>query len=208
MLQVNLMKVYGFSFSGNCYKIKLLLNLLKRDYQWIETNSLQGETRTEGFLTKNANGKIPLLELDNGDLLAESGAILFYLAKNSAFLPDDNFKQAQVLQWMFFEQHSHVPYIAINRGMIKFRKNRDQFPEKFKENAVNGYKALDVMEKHLENHLFFVDDTYTIADIALYAYTHVAYEGEFDLSGYKNILDWIKRVEAHPDHIKLPTEYN
>ncbi len=203
-----MIKVYGFSFSGNCYKVRLLLTLLKKEFQWIETNSLKGESRTEDFLAKNINGKIPLLEIDNETFLAESGAILFYLAKNSQFLPDDNFKQSQVLQWLLFEQHSHVPYIAINRGMIKFRKNKEQNLAKFQENAVNGYKALDVMEKHLENRKFFVDDTYTIADIALYAYTHVAYEGEFDLSGYKNILEWIKRVEAYPGHIKLPLEFN
>jgi glutathione S-transferase len=199
-----MIKVYGFSLSGNCYKIKLLLNLLKRDYLWIETNSLQGETRTPEFLSKNINGKIPLLELDTGQFLAESGAILFYLAKNSNFLPAENFIQAQVLQWLLFEQHSHVPYIAINRGMIKFRKNKEQFLSKFQENAINGYKALDVMENHLENKLFFVNDTYTIADIALYAYTHVAHEGEFDLSKYTNILNWIKRIEEYPEHIKLP----
>jgi glutathione S-transferase len=199
-----MIKVYGFSYSGNCYKIKLLLNLLEIEHQWVETNSLQGETRTPDFLAKNVNGKIPLLELDDGTFLAESGAILFYLAKGSRFLPNNDFKQAQVLQWLLFEQHSHVPYIAINRGMIKFRKNKEQFLEKFQENAVNGYKALDVMEKHLENRLFFVDNAYTIADIALYAYTHVANEGEFDLAGYPNILEWIKRIEANPGHIKLP----
>ena len=110
-----MMKVYGFSLSGNCYKIKLLLNFLRKDYRWIEINSLHGETRTDDFLAKNINGKIPLLELETGEFLPESGAILFYLAKNSSFLPDDNFKQAQVLQWLLFEQHSHVPYIAINR---------------------------------------------------------------------------------------------
>ncbi len=198
-----MIKVYGFSSSGNCYKIKLLLTLLEKEYEWIEINSLKGETRTSEFLDKNLNGKIPLLELDNGDFLAESGAILFYLSQNTSFLPEDIFKKSQVLQWLLFEQHSHVPYIAINRGMIRFRKNKDQFLEKFEENKINGYKALDVMDKHLENNDYFVDNTYTIADIALFAYTHVSEEGEFELSKYKNILKWIERIKSHKNHFDL-----
>ena len=116
---------------------------------------MQGETRTQKFLSKNLNGKIPLLELENGDILAESDAILFYLAKNTSFLPEDNFKQAQVLQWMFFEQYSHQPYIAVNRAMIKFRKNKEQFLANFQENLVNGYKAFYVMENHLAKKKIF-----------------------------------------------------
>ncbi|MFN8576591.1 MAG: glutathione S-transferase family protein [Candidatus Sericytochromatia bacterium] len=197
------MKIYGFSSSGNCYKIKLLLTLLGKDFEWVEVNSLQGETRTPEFLEKNFNGKIPLLELENGIFLAESGAILFYLSKNTEFLPQDNYIQSQVLQWILFEQTSIVPCIAINRGMIKFRKNKEQFLSKFEENKINGYKYLEVMDKHLENKNYFVDEKYTIADIALFAYTHVAEEGEFDLFKYKNILRWIKNIESHPRHFKL-----
>lgn len=197
------MKIYGFSSSGNCYKIKLLLTLLSKDFEWVEVNSLQGETRTPEFLEKNFNGKIPLLELENGNFLAESGAILFYLSKDTEFLPQDNYIQSQVLQWILFEQTSIVPCIAINRGMIKFRKNKEQFLSKFEENKINGYKYLEVMDKHLENKNYFVDEKYTIADIALFAYTHVAEEGEFDLSNYKNILRWIKNIESHPRHFKL-----
>lgn len=198
------MKVYGLRTSGNCYKIKLLLNLLGIKHEWIEVNSLKGETRTEDFLAKNKNGKVPLLELDNGDFLAESSAIMFFLAKDSDFIPKDHFKLSQMLQWMFFEQYSHQPYIAINRGIIFLRKTKEQNLAKIAENHINGYKALDVMEAHLEGKRFFVDNTYTLADIALFAYTHVAEQGEFDLSKYKNILRWIANVKAHPKHIELP----
>lgn len=197
-----MIKVYGFSGSGNCYKIKLLLTLLSKDFEWVEINSLKGETRTEEFLTKNINGKVPLLELENGDFLPESSAILFYLAKNTTFLPIDDFKEAQVLQWMFFEQYSHQPYIAINRKMKRLGQ-KEEFLDKFEENKVNGYKALEVMEKHLSDKTFFVDNTYTIADIALFAYTHVAEAGEFELSKYPNILSWIERIKAYKNHITL-----
>lgn len=197
-----MIKVYGFSASGNCYKIKLLLTLLNKDFEWVEINSLKGETRTEEFLTKNINGKVPLLELENGDFLPESSAILFYLSKNTTFLPNDDFKEAQVLQWMFFEQYSHQPYIAINRKMKRLGQ-KEEFLDKFEENKVNAYKALEVMEKHLSDKTFFVDNTYTIADIALFAYTHVAEAGEFELSKYPNILSWIERIKAYKNHITL-----
>lgn len=198
-----MLKVYGLELSGNCYKVKLLLHLLDKEYQWIEVNSRKGETRTPEYLTKNPNGKIPLLELNDGSLLPESGAIMFYLSQNSELLPKDSFKLSQVLQWMFFEQASHQPYIAINRGIIHIRKQKEQMLDKVEENKVGGYKALDVMEKHLTDKNYFVGETLTIADIALFAYTHVAEQGEFDLSKYTNILRWIENVKAQPRFVEM-----
>lgn len=197
-------KLFDFLPSGNCYKIRLLLNQLRIPYQRIEVNVLQQQSRTPEFLKINPNGKIPVLE-HNGRYLTESNAILWYLAKDTDFLPNGNFEQAQVLQWMFFEQFSHEPYIAKSRFWVSILNAKEHYKEQLATLIPLGYAAMDVMEAHLANHSFFVNNQYSIADIALYAYTHVAEEGSFDLSRYINIQNWFKRIESQPEFITIDT---
>lgn len=201
-------KVYDFTGSGNGYKVWLLMSQLGLPFERIECDILKGETRTPEFLKKNPNGRIPTLELEDGTFLFESGAILWYLAEGTAFAPADRLARAQTLQWMFFEQYSHEPYIAVVRFWRHFldRLSPQQeaaLPDLMKK----GYAALDVMEKHLATRPFFVGDRYGLADIALYAYTHVAGEGDFDLSRYPNIVAWLARVKAQPGHVAIDHEF-
>jgi glutathione S-transferase len=195
-------KLYDFLLSGNCYKIRLLLNQLGIDYERVNVDILQKESRTPEFLKINSNGRIPVLS-HNGKHLAESNAILWYLAAKTDFLPKGDYEQAQVLQWMFFEQFSHEPNIATSRYWITILKAENEYVEQLKEKKKAGYAALDVMELHLESNHFFVADQYSIADIALYAYTHVAEEGKFDLSAYSQIQQWLKRIEEQDKYITL-----
>ncbi len=197
-----MLKLYDYLPSGNGYKVRLLLTQLARPFELVELDIEKGETRTPDFLRKNPNGRIPCLELEDGTHLWESNAIQFYLAEGTPFLPSDRLERAQVLQWMFFEQYSHEPYIAVVRfwhhaGSVE--KNRAQLAERVER----GYQALGVMEKHLSGHRWFVGDRYSIADIALYAYTHVAHEGGFDLGGYPAVRAWLERVRAQPRHIPI-----
>ena len=196
-------KLYDFLPSGNSYKIRLLLNLLEISFDRIDVNILERETRTSEFLQKNPNGKIPLLEITPNKFLAESNAILYYLSQGTDFLPSDSYAQAQVMQWLFFEQYSHEPNIATPRYWISILQQPDKDLEQLKHKHRLGYKALSVMEQHLSRHNFFVAQTYTIADIGLYAYTHVAEEGGFELQKFSAILAWFKRIEAHPKHILI-----
>ena len=198
-----MLKVYGDVYSGNCFKVKLILKQLNQPYEWIHVNILEKETRTVEFLAKNPNGRIPLLELDNGVMLAESNAILHYLAEGSAFLPDDRLARAQVLQWMFFEQYSHEPFIATARYIVRYLGRPAEHEERLQQKMLPGYQALDVMEQHLKARLFFVGGRYSIADIALYAYTHVAHEGGFDLANYAAVRAWIDRVRAQPGYVEM-----
>ena len=196
------LRLYDYLESGNGYKVRLLLTQLGVAFERIELDILKGETRTPEFLRRNPNGRIPCLELEDGTHLWESNAIQFYLAEGSAFLPEGRFERAQVLQWMFFEQYSHEPYIAVVRfwhfaGMVDAK--RDQLDEK----VARGYAALDVMESHLRERTFFVAERYSIADIALYAYTHVAHEGGFALAKYPAVLAWLARVRAQPRHVPI-----
>jgi glutathione S-transferase len=190
--------VYGMKASGNCYKLQLLLEQLDRPYRWVEIDSVAGETRTPEFLARNPNGKVPLLELADGRRLAESNAILCYLAEGSRFLPADSWQRAQALQWLFFEQYSHEPYIAVARFIARWlpadHPRRAELP-RLRE---RGHQALSVMEQHLERHKFFVDAGYGVADIALYAYTHEAEVGGFDLAAYPAVRAWLARVEEQP----------
>ena len=200
------MRLYDDPCSGNGYKVRLLLALLGRDYDYVPLDIDKAETRTPEFLGKNPNGRIPLLELDDGRLLAESNAILHYLADGSAFLPADRFDRAQVLQWMFFEQYSHEPNIATTRFWLTHGFEMTPWLlESVERKRAGGYAALGVMEGHLRSHRFFTAETYTIADIALYAYTHVAHEGGFDLSGYPAVTAWLDRVAAQPGHVPITT---
>ena len=198
------MRLYQMQDSGNCYKIRLLAHQLGQELELVDIDILTGQSRTPDFLKKNHNGRVPLLELDKGRVLPESGAALFYLAHNTPFLPEDRFARAQVLQWMFFEQYSHEPYIAVARFWQAINPGgpgdkQDRFPEWHER----GYQALDVMERHLGDTPFFVAATYSIADIALYAYTHVAHDGGFNLAAYANIQAWIARVEQTPGYIPM-----
>jgi glutathione S-transferase len=193
--------IYGMKSSGNCYKVQLLLELLDKPYRWIETNSAQGETRTLEYLAKNPNGKVPLLELENGKCLAESNAILCYLAEASQFVPVDIWQKAQVLQWLFFEQYSHEPYIAVARFIKKhLAADHERYADLLRLQQ-RGYQALDVMEQQLGKYHFIAGDFFSIADIALFAYTHDAGTGGFDLSKFPNIQAWLARVKAQPDFI-------
>ena len=196
------MRLHDFHESGNGYKVRLLLNQLGIPHERIELDILKGETRTPDFLAKNPNGRIPLLELDDGTCLAESNAILFYLALGSAFLPEDRLAQAQALQWMFFEQYSHEPYVAVVR-FWHFSGQAEAMKDEIPARMERGYQALGVMERHLAEEDFFVGGRYSIADIALYAYTHVAEEGGFDLSPYTAINAWLARIEALPGYVGM-----
>lgn len=197
------LKVYGDSRSGNCYKLKLLFSELKISYEWHEVDILAGDTRTLEFLAMNPNGKIPLLSLPDGRYLAESNAILCYVADGGDFFGHDAFSRAEILQWMFFEQYSHEPYIATSRFIIRYLGSPVERQADLVQKQKSGYAALRVMEQRLEHYEYLVDDKFSIADIALYAYTHVADEGGFDLQGYPAIRGWIDRIRSRPGHIPM-----
>ena len=196
-------KVYGDYRSGNCYKVKLMLHLLGKAYQWVPVDILKGETQSEAFLAKNPNGKIPVLELEDGTCLWESNAILNFLAEGSEFLPSEPRLRTQVLQWQFFEQYSHEPYVAVARFIQLYQGLPEARREEYQVCHVRGHKALRVMEKQLERTPYLVGEQYSIADIALYAYTHVADEGGFDLGDYPAIRAWLARVASHPQHVGM-----
>jgi len=196
-------RVYGDVLSGNCYKVKLLLEQLRLPYEWIAVDILKQETRTPDFLIKNPNGKIPLLELADDEFLSESNAILYFLAEGSHLFPTERYLQAQVMQWLFFEQYSHEPYIATARYIIRYLGRPHDLEETLQAKIPSGCKALRIMDSHLSKHDFFVDDRYTIADIALFAYTHVAEEGGFGLAEYPAIQAWITRVKSQPDYVTI-----
>jgi glutathione S-transferase len=196
--------LYDHLDSGNSYKIRLALTQLGIPFRLVQKDIMRGETRTADFLTKNPNGRIPTVELEDGRLIFESGAILYYFGDGTALFPGDRFDCAQVLQWMFFEQYSHEPYVAVARFWMKHTPERvKKEPALFAEKQRLGYAALDVMERHLTKRKFFVADRYSIADIALYAYTHVADEGGFDLEKYPKIRDWMDRVRSQVNYIPI-----
>ncbi|MFC3153185.1 glutathione S-transferase family protein [Litoribrevibacter euphylliae] len=197
------MKIYGDIQSGNCYKIKLLVELLGLNYEWVSVDILAGETQTAEFLAKNPNGKIPLLELDDGRCLSESNAILNYLAEGTDFMPDDLFQKAKVQEWQFFEQYSHEPFIAVARFINKYLGMPEDRKADYESKQEGGHKALQVMEKQLSSTPFVVGDSMTTADVSLYGYTHVADEGGFDLSQYPAIEAWIKRIQQLPDYVGM-----
>lgn len=198
-----MLTIYGDVQSGNCYKVKLLLSQLGLPHEWVHVDILQKQNRTPQFLAKNANGKIPLLEIDKGVHLPESNAILHYLAEGTPLLPAARLEHAQVLQWLFFEQYSHEPNIAVARYIVRYLGRPEQHEARLQEKMEPGHAALRVMEQHLSQHAFFVAERYSIADIALYAYTHVAHEGGFDLSHYPAVLAWLERVKAQPGHVTM-----
>lgn len=196
-------RLYQMNSSGNCYKIRLLLTQLELPFEIIEIDILKKESRTQEFLIKNPNGRIPVLETPDGKFLAESNAILFYLSQDSKFFPTDKWQQAKVMEWLFFEQYSHEPYIATSRYWISLLGKADEYRDAINQKKEPGYAALGVMEKHLEKNRFFVGDCYTIADIGLFAYTHVAPEGGFDLKQFPAIQAWIQRIMAQPRYLSI-----
>jgi glutathione S-transferase len=195
--------VYGDIQSGNCYKVKLLMSLLGIDHDWTHVEILAGETGTDEFLAINPNGKLPVLALDDGRHLWESNAILNYLADGTGLLPDDGFSRAQVLQWQFFEQYSHEPYIAVARFIAKYLGLPDDRKKEYASKQAGGMRALAIMEAHLSRQAYFVGERLSIADISLYAYTHVAHEGGFDLSTCPCVNAWLDRVAEEPGYIGM-----
>jgi glutathione S-transferase len=196
-------RLFDSAISGNAYKVRLLLSLLGIPFERVEMNVDDGSTRKPDFLKINPNGKVPALQFPDGRVLFESNAILFYLAQNTKYWPENPWHQGQEVQWMCFEQYSHEPTIAVVRHWVahlgKTPVNEPQLPAKI----AGGERALAVMEEHLGAHRWFAGDAYSIADIALYAYTHVAEEGGFDLGRFPAIRDWLGRVAAQPGHIAI-----
>jgi glutathione S-transferase len=197
-----MLRLYDYFESGNAYKVRLLLAQLGIAFERVELDLLKGETRTPAFLAKNPNHRIPLLEWPDGRTLAESNAILFHLAEGTPLLPEDRFERAQALQWMFFEQYSHEPYVAVVR-FWHFSGQLESHRAELAEKMERGTHALGVMEQHLAQREFLVGERYSVADIALYAYTHVADEGGFELGRFPAIGRWLARVRSQPGHIRI-----
>jgi len=189
--------------SGNGYKIRLLLAQLGQRYEWTNLDLDAGQSRTAEFLRRNPNGRIPTLELEDGTNLPESNAILWYLAEGTPFVSGDRLGRAQALQWMFFEQYSHEPFVATPRYIVKHLAADHPRQAELPERLAKGRAALGVMEKHLATRKFFVAERYGIADIALYAYTHVGHEGGLDLAPYTAVNAWLSRIAAQPRHVKI-----
>jgi glutathione S-transferase len=199
-------RLHDYLPSGNGYKVRLLLTQLGVPFQRIEYDITRGETRTPEYLENvNANGRVPVLETEEGTLLPESNAILFFLAEGTPFLPDDRLERARTLQWMFFEQYSHEPNIAVARAWLHVFdvQMTEERRVALEERQKLGYGALGVMEEHLQSNDYFVGGRYSVADISLYTYTHVAGEGGFDLGDYPAILAWLERVSSQPGYIPI-----
>jgi glutathione S-transferase len=194
--------LYDSKVSGNCYKVRLLFAHLGIDYERQELDVVDRSNRPDVLGGLNPALRVPTLVLDDGRSMSESNAIIHYFAEGTPYLPEDRFERTQVLQWQFFEQYDHEPNIAVARFLIEVN---DAPPDEalLAEKHRGGYRALDAMEGHLKNHEFLVGERYTIADISLYAYTHVAHEAEFDLSGYAGINGWLDRVAAQPGHVPI-----
>ncbi len=195
------MLLYDSDVSGNCYKVRLLLAHLGLAYERYPMDVVDRSNRLEVLGGLNPGLRVPTLVLDDERPLGESGAILWYLGDGTQYVPTDAYERAKVLQWMFFEQYSHEPYVAVPRFWLT--KRIDVHPETLAERQRVGYLAFDAMEAHLAGHQFLVAEHYSIADIALYAYTHVAHEGGFDMSGYPEIGSWVNRVAAQPGHVTI-----
>lgn len=191
--------------SGNCYKVRLLARQLGIPIELREYGLMDGSTRVPDFLAKNPNGRVPMLELEDGRFLPESGAILWYLAEGTRFIPEDKWERARMLNWMFFEQYSHEPYIAVARFWLNYAPKEQLAARQHlvPEWHTKGNAALGVMETHLETHDWFAGDACSIADIALYGYTHCAADGGFDLSAYPAVSRWLDRVAGQPGHVPM-----
>ena len=198
------MTLYDYMDSGNGYKVRLVLAHLGLPYKLVECDILKGETRTPEFLARNPNGRIPTLQLEDGSYLCESDAIIWYLAEGTKLAPKDRKARAETLQWMFFEQYSHEPNIAVARFWKHYLPRLTPLQEMdLPERMKKGYAALGVMEQHLARNQFFVGGQYGLADIALYAYTHVAGEGGFNLDNFPHVSAWLARVANQPGHVTI-----
>jgi glutathione S-transferase len=192
-------RLYDYLPSGNGYKVRLVLKQLGLQYELLELDIRTGATRTGAFLAKNPNGRIPLLEVPGKGFLAESHAIIGYLAEGTRLIPADPFERARMWQWMCFEQYNLEPNIATLRFWLKLGRTRAELGEKLVEKKKNGYAALDVLEETLRDREYLAANQYSLADISLYAYTHVAHEGGFDLAPYPAIRAWCERIEKQPE---------
>lgn len=199
-------RLYDFLPSGNCYKVRLLLNQLAIPFDRVDVNILQQETQTPSFLAKNPNGKVPVLEISPNQFLAESNAILFYLSQGTVYFPSSHLAQSEVMQWLFFEQYSHEPNIATSRYWITILGKANEYKQTLQNKQKLGNLALKVLENHLQTYSFLVAEQYTIADIGLYAYTHVAEEGGFNLDYFPAIQSWLQRIESQPRYIPITHE--
>ncbi len=197
------MKVYGDMVSGNCYKVALTCALLDIEHEWVAMDLLKGDARTDEFKSKNPVAKTPTLELDDGSCLWESNAIINYLAEGSKLMPSDSWHKAKVQQWQFFEQYSHEPFIAVARFINKYLGLPEDRKAEYESKQEGGHKALQIMEQQLEKTPYLTGEQLTTADISLYAYTHVAHEGGFDLSNYQAINTWMKRIQQQPKYIGM-----
>lgn len=197
------MLLYNSAVSGNCYKVRLLLAQLGLEFETEDVSVVDRSNRRELLGDLNPGLRVPTLVLDDGRPLAESNAILWYFGDGTRFVPEDAYERAQVLQWQFFEQYSHEPNIAVARFWKTYSGQPERFERQRDRLLAGGYAALDAMERHLEGRAFFVGDQYSLADISLYAYTHVAHEGDFDLEPYPAIRSWLGRVAAEPGHVSI-----
>jgi glutathione S-transferase len=198
-----MLHLYDNLDSGNGYKIRLLLAHLGLPYAWSDLDIFRGASRTPEFLAKNPNGRIPTLELEDGTFLAESNAILWYLAEGTPFLPDGRLGRAQALQWMFFEQYSHEPYVATPRFILRHLPANSPRRAELPDRQERGLQAIAVMEKHLAWRPYFVGERLSVADLALYAYTHVADQAGLDLTPFPAVRGWMTRVASQPGHVPI-----
>jgi glutathione S-transferase len=197
------MLLYDSPVSGNCYKVRLLLAHLGLAYERRTVDVVDRSNRRQLLGGLNPALRVPTLVLDDGRPLAESNAILWYLGEGTRLVPDDRYERAQVLQWQFFEQYEHEPSIAVVRFWVAYSGRPEAFADRLEERRSAGYRALDVLEGHLAGHAYLVGERLTLADLSLYAYTHVAHEGGFDLEGYEAVRAWLERVAAEPGHVSI-----
>ena len=197
------MLLYNSPVSGNCYKVRLLLAHLGAEYETVDVSVVDRSNRGELLGDLNPTLRVPTLVLDDGRPLGESNAILWYFADGTPYVSGDPYERAQSLQWMFYEQYSHEPNIAVARFLLTYSGEPERFERQRERLLAGGYMALDAMEGRLDGREFLVGGHYSIADIALYAYTHVAHEGDFDLDPYPAIRAWLDRVASQPGHVTI-----
>jgi glutathione S-transferase len=195
--------LYNSPVSGNCYKVRLLFAHLGIEYERRDLDVVDRSNREEVLGELNPDLRVPTLVLDDGRPLAESGAILWYFAEGTRFVPGDAYERAKVLQWMFFEQYTHEPAIAVVRFLVAYSGDVERHAATIEQRTATGYRALGSMERHLDPNPYFVGDSLTLADIALYAYTHVAHEGGFEMGGYPAVRAWLACVAAQPGHVPI-----
>jgi glutathione S-transferase len=195
--------LYNSAVSGNCYKVRLLLAHLELEYETVDVSVVDRSNRMELLGDLNPGLRVPTLVLDDGRPLAESNAILWYLGDGTQYVPEGRYERSQVLQWQFFEQYQHEPFIAVVRFWLAYSGTPERFADQVPAKMKGGYVALDAMEGHLAGKEFLVDNRYSIADISLYAYTHIAHEGGFILDRFPAIRTWLERVAAQPGHVAI-----